>query len=365
MPKIAPKGLNRLFFILVSTFFAAGCAGLPPYYVRVLPAPVRTFPPVEPALVRLPVEIIFPSGGDVVRHVVNLVKNELRPKMTNTTEAPEIHSESHIKDFWSVIQNTIFLDKGAWLLIRPQALSVGWMKGDSQQPTKAHAVLEMTANPEIIFGPKPFTTPATMPPLGKFVRGPDTFQAISNTRISYQEANQFLRDPRMKLIGMVLPGMGDQKVVLQGLRFYGSGGKVIVEVKLRYNPLLINLGGKPAKLTVYLQGTPRYLPKERVFELTDLDYDIKSGDLMVQVADWLFKSDFKNQLRHIARLPIGPKMDLMKAKVDIALNRSLGPFARLSTQVKSFKVIDGFADNEGVVARLFIQGTSALQVIWK
>ncbi len=361
---ITSRGMAGVFF-LVLAFLGAGCASLPPYYVRVQPSPVRSFPRTKPALVRLPVEIIFPSGGDVVRHVINLFKNEFRPKMADPTEAPELHLKFHIRDFWAMIQEPIFLDKGAWLLIKPETLSVGWMKADAQEASKAHADLEMTANPEIIFGPRPISTPAAMPHLSKFMPGPGTFQAMSNTRITYQEANQYLRDPRMKLIGMVLPVTGGQKVTLQGLRFYGSGGKVIVEVKLRYNPVLINLGGKPAKLTVYLQGTPHYLPKERVFDLPDLDYDIKSGDLLVQIADWLFKSDFKKQLRQIARLPIGNKMDQMKARVDLALNRSLGPFIRLNTQVSSFDVLDGFADNEGVEARLSIKGTAALQVIWK
>ena len=96
---------------------------------------------------------------------------------------------------------------------------------------------------------------------------------------------------------------------------------MIVEVKLQYNPLIVNLGTKPAKLTVYLGGLPRFLPKKRMFDMPDLDYDLKSSDLMVQVADFLFKSDFKNQLRKVAVLPIGPKVDMIKEKVNKALNR--------------------------------------------
>ena len=140
---------------------------------------------------------------------------------------------------------------------------------------------------------------------------------------------------------------------------------MIVEVKLSYNPLIVNLGSKPAKLTVYLRGTPRYLPQEQVFEMPDLEYDIKSSDLMVQVADWLFKSDFKNQLRKIARLPIGLKMEVIKGKINKALNRPLGRFTQLHTQVNSFKVLDGFADNEGIEVRLSLEGTATLEVTWE
>ena len=169
---------------------------------------------------------------------------------------------------------------------------------------------------------------------------------------------------RLKIIGMVLPGTGGQKVTLEGIRLYGSGGKVIVEVKLDYNPLIVNLGSKPAHLTVYLRGTPRFLPRKRMFDMPDLDYDIKSSDLMVQVANWLFKSNFKNQLRKVAVLPIGPKVDLIKAKVNKALNRPLDRFARIQTQVNDLRILEAFADNEGIEVRVAIRGTATLEVTW-
>jgi hypothetical protein len=203
-----------------------------------------------------------------------------------------------------------------------------------------------------------------MPPLRKYQPGPGNFQAMSNTRISYQEINQYFKDPRLKIIGMVLPGSGDRKLTLEGIRLYGSGGQVVVEVKVHYNPLIINLGGKPAKLTVYLRGTPRYRPKGQVFDMPDLDYDIKSSDLMVQIADMVLKSDFRNALRKAAQIPVGNNMEVVKGKINKALNRPLGPYAQLHAQVNSFKVLDGFADNEGLDVRLSLKGTATLEVIW-
>lgn len=361
--RITLNGMTRTFLFLTLLFLAAGCAGLPPHYVRVLPAPVTCFPPIRPALVRLPVVIIFPNGVDVVHHITNLFKNGFKPKMADPTAAPEVHLKFHLTDFWSAIQKPIFLDKDVWLLIRPRSLSVGSARTDPHNILTAHAVLETTANPEVVFGSKPSTAPVPMPRLKPFIPGPGTFQAVSNMRISYKEVNEHFKDPRLKMIGMVLSGTG-QKLTIDGIRMYGSGGKVIVEVKLHYNPLFINFGGKPAKLTIYLRGTPRYLPKKRMFDLPDLDYDIKSGDLIIQVADWLFKSDFKNQLRQIARLPIGSKLDQLKGKIDLALNRPLGRFTRLSEEVNSLKVLDGLADNEGIEVRVFIEGTATLYVVW-
>jgi len=362
----SPRRISKAaaaFFILLS-FSSLGCKTVPVYSVPVLPAPVTSFPAVKPGMVRLPVEVTFPSGGDVLQHISNLFKGEIQQLMPDSRAMPGLHMQSHIGDLWATMQKPIFLDKDLWLLIRPETLSIGMMRTDLKKATTLHSVLEMTAEPEILFGPKPLTTIAAMPPLQKFQPGPGIFQAMSNTRISYKEINQYFKDPRLKIMGMVLPGSGDRKLTLEGLRMYGSGGKVIVEVKMHYNPMIINFEGKPAKITVYLRGTPRYLPKEEVFDMPDLDYDIKSSDLMVQIADWILKSDFRNALRKAAKIPIGRNMEVVKAKINKALNRPLGAYTQLHTQVNSFKVLDGFADNEGIEIRLSLEGTATLEVIW-
>ncbi len=354
---------GRLAFLLALLFLAAGCGTVPSHYVKVLPSPARSFPPVKPALVRLPVEIVFPGGGGVVRHISNFFKGELKQLVPYLLGMPGLHMKSHIADLWAKMQDPIYLDKGIWLLIRPQTLSIGRMRNNRKRASTIHTVLEMTAEPEIVFGPKPPATPVKMPPLQTFEAGPGIFRAMSNTRVSYKEVNQFFQDPRQKLVGMVLPGTGGRKLTLDGIRFYGSGGKVIAEAKLHYNPI-INFAGKPAKLTVYLRGTPRYHPKHRVFDFPDLDYDIKSNDLLLQIADWIHKSDFKNVLRRIAKLPIGFKLDEYKEIMDKALNRPLSRYTRLNTQVKSFEVLGGYADNEGIVMRLAVKGTATLDVTW-
>jgi hypothetical protein len=349
----------RLILLLMMVGLFAGCASAP---VQVN-APEREFAPTGPALIRLPVVILLPSGAEMYQHLTNFFKDELAPKMDVPIELPGAHLKFSITDLWKQIQEPIFLDKGIWLLIHPQTLSLGTARSDPQNPFTAQASLETTANPEVVFGRKPVVALQPLPSLTKYVPGPPTFQAVSNAFISYDEANKQLKDPRLKLIGMVLKGTG-QKLTIDDIHLSGAAGQVIMRVKLHYNPLIINLGSKPAKLTVYLKGTPHYLQKLQAFDLPDLDYDIKSGDLMVQIADMLFKDAFKNQLRQMARLPIGPELDKLKVIMDTALNRNLGPYTRLSAKVITLKVLDGLADNKGIAIRVSIQGTAALELKW-
>ena len=327
--------------------------------VPVLPAPIRSFPPVKPGLIRLPVIVTFPKGGDIFQHIANLVKGGIKQV------AQETVLKSRMRELWAKMESPLRMDKDLWLLIQPESLSVGMMRTDLKQASTLHAVLEMVASPEIRFGPKPLTTPVEMPPLGPFQPGPGIFQAMANTHINYEDANRYFRDPRMKIIGKVLPGTGERKLTIEGIRLYGSGGKIIVEAKLHYNPPVISLSDQPAKLTLYLRGTPRYLSNRRVFDMPDLEYDIKSNDLILELADFILKSGFKNELRRVAIIPVGSKLDKLKLKMLRHLNKPLGHNAHITTQINSFEVLDGYADNEGLEVRATLMGAATLEYTWK
>lgn len=346
---------------LLLSLLAAGCGTVQSDTAGVmdLPPQNRHFPPTRPGIVRMPVIVTFPQGQGPFQHFVNLLKGGIKQV------AQEEVIKSRLGALWTKMQFPIRLDKNLWLQIHPSSMSVGEVRTDLKLASTLHAEVEMTASPQVIFGPKPLVTPVPMPPLVPFQPGPGIFEVRANTHIDYEDANRFFRDPRMNIIGKVLPGTGDRKLTIVGLRLLGEGGKVVVEVKLHYNPLIVNLGDKPADLTLYLRGTPRYLSGSRVFELPDLQYDIKSSDLIVQVADFILKSDFRDQLRRIAVVKVGEKMDILKAKMQKKLNRGLDRYAHVRTQVDTFEVLDGYADDTGLEARVTFKGTASLLVIWR
>ena len=109
----------RLSPILVA-FLTVGCSTLPAHYVRVLPAPMTSFPPVKPALIRLPVDIVFPSGGDFLQHISNLFKDGLQQLMPDLRQAPGLDVKSHMTNLWARIEAPIFLDRASGLSSIPK-----------------------------------------------------------------------------------------------------------------------------------------------------------------------------------------------------------------------------------------------------
>ena len=353
-----------------------GCATThPSIYIPPSDSKNRSFEPPPATVIRLPVTFSIPRWGtltklpmwggltktimDFFNSQFKTVKPNLNfPSLKRVLEP----SFDEISTFWDSAQEPIFIDKGIWLLIQPQSISSGLTLPDPKHPLKVRADLEMTAFPILVFGKEPGVEKKMMPPLKIYKPGPSGFHAVSNTTISFKEANNQLNDPRFGLIDRVIPGSGDYKLRIKGIKLYGSGGQVIAEVKIQYNPF-INLGSKPAHMTVYFRGVPQYNPKKELFTLRHLDFDMKTGDLLMQVANWIFKSDILKVLQKNARIPIGPKLDQLKGRMNEVLNLPVGMHSRLQTQVQSFRVLDAFVDKDGIQAQISLDGDAQLNLL--
>src|SRR5579872_6364978 len=111
----APLGRGLLLILL-----SCGVAGFDtnpspqPYATIPLPPPLaRGFPPVKPGLIRLPIIITFPPGGDAFHHIADLVKGGLKQV------AQETILRSRLKALWTKMESPIRMDKDLWLLIQP------------------------------------------------------------------------------------------------------------------------------------------------------------------------------------------------------------------------------------------------------
>ncbi len=370
-----PNPLIRLPVLLLGLLLT-GCAttNRPSIYIPPSDSKIRTFEAPPAAVIRLPVTFSMPHWGslaqlpgwnDLSKTITDFFNSEFKT-VKRTLNFPILKmglepSFGEISKFWDSAQEPIFIDKGIWLLIQPQSISTGLTLPDPKRPFKFRADLEMTAYPILVFGKKPTIEKKIMPPLKIYKPGPAGFHAVSNTVISFKEANKQLEDPRFGLIDRVIPGSGDYKLRIKGIKLFGSGGQVIAEVKIQYNPF-INLGYKPARMTVYFRGVPQYDSQKELFTLRNLDFDLKTGDFLMQVANWIFKSDILKVLRQKARIPIGPKLDQLKGRMNEVLNLPVGKHSRLQTQVQSFRVLDAFVDKDGIRAQVSLDGDAQLNL---
>lgn len=275
-----------------------------------------------------------------------------------------LNCQTRVNDAWDKLREPIKLDRNIWLQIQPESISLGpsRLRGLPNSP-RIETTVELTARPKVVFGDEPPALKAKLPPFAPYQPGPDRFRAESNLRISFEEVTRILTDPRTGLMDRPLDKNGDHDLRITGIRAYGSGGKMVVEAKIQYSPLL-NLSGKPAKLTIYLIGTPRYRAKTRTIDFPDLDFDIKTSDFLVQVADFVVGSNMTTQIRRQAVIRIGKKLKDLKQRLSDILNRPLGKNVRLETKLQSLKMEDVFVSGNGLEGRVVLEGRTIVKVDW-
>ena len=268
------------------------------------------------------------------------------------------------KEMWEKIQEPIRMAEDTWLQIRTDRVSVGsyHLIPDPLSP-RLETVFEVVAQPNVYIGEKPRPVVSELPPIKDYQPGPEGFHIETNLKIHFNEVNKLLVDPKTGILNKVLPGSGDHHLEITGIRVYGSGGKLVVEAQVDYQPVL-NLSSQPAKLTIYLLGTPTYHEKEQVIDFPDLDFDIKTSDFLVQMADFIAGSGIREQLRQEAVIPVGKSLDDLKAKLIPILNRPLGRFARLHTTITSLKMEEAFVSDYGLEGRVALDGDAAVDVNW-
>src|ERR1700722_7834762 len=351
--------------LLLTGFILCGCATtMPNLYIAPSDVPARAFTPPPAAIIRLPVSLTTPAVGAIPKDLVHWIDKKLN-SLTDIARNPagpvSVKSSSGISGLWDHMQEPIFIDKNIWLLIRPETLSTGVGEPDKQNPFSWRMVLEMTAHPILLFGDKPVVVKHILPPLGIYKAGPSGFHAVSNTAISFKEANRILADPKTGMVNYPIKDSGSYNLRIKSVRLYGSGGAVIAQNKIEYNPL-INLDAKPSRMTIYFRGVPDYDPVNEQFYMKHLDFDVKTGDFIMQVASWIFKSDILNALRKKAHIPVGSELDKIRERMNIVLNAPVGKHSRLVTHVTSFRVLDAYVVKDGIQAQMSLDGTAQLHL---
>lgn len=272
--------------------------------------------------------------------------------------------EEKAKELWREIQKPFRMAEDIWLQIKPDRISVGDFKlvPDPKNP-RLETVFEFIVQPDISIGKEPHVVMVEMPPLKDYQPGPEGFHIETNLKLGFKEVNKLLVDPKLGILNKVLPGGGNHGLKIDQIRIYGSGGQLVVEAQVEYQPVL-NLSSKPAQLTIYLLGTPTYHEKKQYIDFPDMDFDIQTSDFLLQMADFIMGSGMREKLRKEAIIPVGKDLDKLKMEMTKVLNRPLGHFAKLNTQITSLKMTEAFISDYGIEGRVVMDGDTQVDVNW-
>lgn len=209
---------------------------------------------------------------------------------------------------WRNIQKPMIINRKeelVWLKIKPIRFEMGRITTDS-----GNLLIQgrLSATTETLVGDKPvYTVDSTLPPLVKRRVLPNDTYLYLLSEIPYQDLKEVIG---RALNGKVfdLPG---HKIKIKNIDLWGCGPNLV---------LRLGVSGD-VKGDIYFQGTPHYEPDSQRIAIQNFDFEMSTQETLLESADWLLHSTFKEQIQNTLSIPIAEQIDKIPAAITRGIER--------------------------------------------
>ena len=207
------------------------------------------------------------------------------------------------------------------------------------------ATIGVTASPQVVVGERPSDGTLPLPPLEN-ISGAG-FHVVLDVLYPQDEAsiqlNKSLKDKRVI--------RGDKYIEITDASVYGTGSnKAVLQIKFRGT----------ADGTIYFVGEPQFDAFTNELQINDLEYDIKTKNVLLEVADWLYHTDVRDFFKTRSKWNVTKELTTAKSTLTGALNRDLGDSYRVSGNVNSVGGVGIRVTPENFIVRVRADGIATI-----
>jgi hypothetical protein len=112
-----------------------------------------------------------------------------------------------------------------------------------------------------------------------------------------------------------------------------TGSKFINGIRYFFERILYHKSGEIA-----LTGTPVIDSIRQQILFPDLNYSLSTKSRLLKVANWIYKTQLKDELRQSAVIPLGDKLTTLKDVLTSHLNIDIAPKIKMSGDVDSISI---------------------------
>ncbi|MGE5424171.1 MAG: DUF4403 family protein [Syntrophothermus sp.] len=105
---------------------------------------------------------------------------------------------------------------------------------------------------------------------------------------------------------------GKYTVMVDNIILFGSGDKLVIAT---------DLSGS-VKGTVYFSGKPYFDRAAHSFKINDLDFDVKTRNVLIRSASWLYHNNFLESVQQKLNFPVAVQLGSIKEQLQTVLNEN-------------------------------------------
>lgn len=272
----------------------------------------------------------------------------------------DLNTKDAIAPFWEGIQTPykISSDPSVWLVVRPDALFYSGLNGNGDQGTMSFGV---TGEMALHIGEKPAVKSLELPPLQQRNLAP-----ACHLQIPVRADFKALSATTLEVLSKEAINLGDGvNISVKGIEVYGNGPVVVVRVAFQSEGPLepMNTEGY-----VFLSGKPVFNRDSQMVEVQDLEFDVHTKNILLQMADRLLHEKFRKTIENNLRWNIDElfKARFGKSPLDFA-NQQLGDIqpvdlVKLHTHFGRFEVLGIEWNKDQLSLNLALEGDISVKI---
>jgi hypothetical protein len=284
-----------------------------------------------------PIKVAF--GVDVTQTVLTRARPYLNDalKMLDK-EVAKIDIKSMIEPAFLEMQKGISLNGMGFLYINPEQLSISPL---TLQKNKLKGSIGIKASPEIRTEAVDVKT-KKIPNLSEYQKV-NGFNVYTDIKMHYDTLEKQIME---YLAGQKFES-GSQYIIVKGLSLFAVEERLGVEVDFE--------GSKKGRL--FLTGLPVYDSVSQRIRMEDLQFDLKTKNLLLKSAKWLLNERIRKEMQKAMNVDISPYLKDAKKKMNEALNAQYDRGLILNGQIHTLNITDHQMRADEMWVRVFMGGT--------
>jgi hypothetical protein len=285
-------------------------------------------------------------GQDITKEVMNGLKEELDAAKTNMENAFGTYDlRPKLQQVWDQLNRIYNLYGLGWLQINPSRIRINnlFARNDS-----LNINIGLSAKPIISFE-KPHERLTIVPNISDYNSRPG-FNIFLDAILNYDSLSnivtQQLKDKRFDLTS-------SKFIIIKDCTLYGMDNENLI--------IKVNFEGSEKGL-FYLTGKPSYDLVSKTIELKDLDFDIRSKNMLIKTAEWLFNRRIVNELKKYSRFDLSTYIYTAITATNQQLNKEWLKGIQTTGKMDDVKISSIYPLREHLIIRSNYTGSLAVRV---
>ncbi len=264
-------------------------------------------------------------------------------KQIDQTISSAFDLRKYAENGWKMLFNPFKVpgDYNAWITVKPYAVSLMPVKGSEGFIRFRMAV---SSDVECLLDHKPEPSkPTGLPVLKPLEMATDSFRLNMLTDIPYSTIERMT----LEQVSDSVYTFGNRKIKFETMRVYGTNGKMAIETMVSGS-----ING-----TMYLTGTPYFNSSDTTIRVKDLKFDLKTRNIMMKSADWLFNGKIERTITRAFAIPFNSDVKEIERQLTGYLNHyQLGYGLEVNGLLSKMTVSDVLLTPESVKANVVFSG---------